>query len=106
MTTQLRDYTIEPGRLDDFVDAWRRGVYPLRIGRGYRIDGAWTIPDDNRFVWVLSYDGADGWEASEASYYASPERAALDPDPAAWIVESRQWFVSEVLRPASPAAER
>jgi len=30
MTTQLRMYTINRGKMDDFVRAWKAGVYPLR----------------------------------------------------------------------------
>ncbi len=78
MVTQLRMYTINRGKLDDFVRAWRAGVYPLRVKQGFRIDGTWVIKERNQFVWLLSYDGAD-WEAKDTAYYASPERAALEP---------------------------
>ncbi len=54
VTWQLRRYTINKGRLDDFVDAWRRGVYPLRLKFGFTIDGAWVIQERNEFVWIMS----------------------------------------------------
>ena len=41
-------------------------------------------------IWLLGYDGPDGIEAANASYYDSPERAALDPNPARHIAEARQ----------------
>ena len=59
MVTELRVFTINKGRLDDFVKAWMAGVYPLRIKRGYRIEGAWVIRERNEFIWVLSHDGDD-----------------------------------------------
>jgi hypothetical protein len=38
-----------------------------------------------------------GWAGSAvAAYYASPERAALDPDPARHLEEVRTDFVREV----------
>jgi hypothetical protein len=37
MTTQLRIFTINKGRMDGFVQAWKAGVYPLRLKHGYRI---------------------------------------------------------------------
>ena len=37
-TTQLRDYTIKPGQLEDFVSAWSKGVRPLRQKRGGQHD--------------------------------------------------------------------
>jgi len=95
MVTQLRMYTINRGKLDDFVRAWRAGVCPLRVKQGFRIDGTWVIKERNQFVWLLSYDGAD-WEAQDTAYYASPERAALDPDPAQLIAHSEQWFLTQV----------
>jgi hypothetical protein len=99
MTTQLRIYTINKGRLDDFVRAWAAGVHPLRLKNGYRIDGAWVIRERNEFVWLLSHDGED-WEAQERAYYASPERAAVHPDPAQYIAKGEKWFVTPVLPPA------
>lgn len=96
MATQLRVYTINRGKLDDFVRAWRAGVYPLRQKMGFRIDGAWVLKERNQFVWLMSYNGTD-WEAQDKAYYASPERKALNPDPAQFIALAEQWFLSEVV---------
>lgn len=96
MTTQLRIYTINKGRMNDFVQAWKAGVHPLRLKHGYRIDGAWVIEERNEFVWLLSHNGRD-WEASEAAYYRSSERAAVDPDPAQYIAKAERWFLTPVL---------
>jgi hypothetical protein len=60
--------------------------------------GSWTIEGGDRFVWILGYDGPEGWEAAEQRYYASPERAALDPDPARHLEKSEKWFMSPVSR--------
>ena len=94
--TQLRDYRIRAGELDRFVEEWRTGVAPLRRARGFEIPGAWTIADEDRFLWLLVHPG--GWaafEEADAAYYASPERAALDPDPARLIVEQRNLRLEE-----------
>ena len=95
--TQLRDYRIRAGELDLFVEEWRTGVAPLRRARGFQILGAWTIAEEDRFIWLLGHPG--GWEAfaeADAAYYASPERAALDPDPARLIAEQRNVRLTEV----------
>lgn len=42
MLTQLRIYTINRGRMEDCVRAWRDGIYPLRLRYGFRISGAWV----------------------------------------------------------------
>ncbi len=96
MTTQLRMYTINRGKMDDFVRAWKAGVYPLRQKHGFRIGGAWILKDRNQFVWLMSYDGPD-WEAKDKAYYASSERKALNPDPAQFIALAEHWLLTEVL---------
>jgi hypothetical protein len=97
VATQLRDYLIAPGHLDDFVDAWTRGVRPLRERFGFTIGGAWVAVGEERFVWLLSFRGTrEEFEERDAAYYASAGRAAVDPDPAQWIVESGTVFVEEL----------
>lgn len=94
---QLRLYTIDKGRLDDFASAWRAGVYPLRLKMGYRIPFAAKIPETNQFIWLVAYDGAESWEKKEAAYYGSAERKLLSPDPAQWIARPEQLLVYPVV---------
>lgn len=96
-TTELRDYTITQGALEQFVDEWRRGVLPLRRVHGYRVDAAWTIPTESRFVWLLSLEvDPSEWESRNDAYYADPAREALDPDPARLIASQRRALVVPV----------
>jgi hypothetical protein len=102
MTAQLREYLIAEGHLDDFVAAWLAGVVPLRQLLGWRIEGAWTVPAERRFVWILARDvDEDEFVRLNAAYYASSERAAVDPDPAQWVEEARSAFLHRVL-PSEP----
>lgn len=93
---QVRIYTINRGKLDEFVAAWSAGVYPLRQAHGFRIPAAWVNRERNEFIWVVRYEGSESWEVAEERYYGSAGRAALDPDPAQWIAQANQWFVEEV----------
>lgn len=98
MTAELRDYVIAEGHLEDFVAAWLAGVVPLRERFGFRVEAAWTVPSERRFVWILGHDAPEPeWEALNVAYYASSERAALDPDPAQWIEESRHALLQPIL---------
>jgi hypothetical protein len=100
MVTELRDYRIVEGSLHRFVEEWRARIAPLRRQMGFTIDGAWTVEEEGRIVWLLSHPG--DWDAfgdADRSYYASPERAALDPDPARLIEEQRIVRLSEVPLP-------
>ena len=88
MQFQLREYTIEEGRLDDFVREWREHVLPVRVAKGFGVLGPWVEREQSRFVWILGYDG--DLAAANAAYYASPQRHALDPDPARLVVASNE----------------
>lgn len=94
---QLRLYTIDKGKLDDFANAWRAGVYPLRMKMGYQIPFAAKVPQTNQFIWFLTYEGPDAWEKKEAAYYGSDERKKLSPDPAQWIARPEQLIVQPVV---------
>lgn len=96
MTTQLRIFTINRGKMEEFVRAWKAGVYPLRLKHGYRIDGAWVAKERNEFIWLLSHDGED-WKALEGAYYGSAERAAVDPDPRQYIAKTEYCFLTRVV---------
>ena len=95
METQLRVYRIAEGHLDDFVSAWLDGILPLRRAFGFEVD-AWRQVGDDRFVWLVRYDGPGTFADADARYYASPERLALDPDPAHWIVGNETYDLTEV----------
>jgi hypothetical protein len=41
--TQIRIFTINKGKMDAFLDGWQKGVYPLRIKNGFKIEGAWVV---------------------------------------------------------------
>ena len=82
MQWQLRRYVVRD--VDAFAREWREHVLPLRRAHGFEILGPW-IADDGRFVWIV---GHDDLERADAAYYASPERAAIDPDPARHIATS------------------
>lgn len=96
--SQLRIYTIEPGRLDDFMTVWSTSVRPLRRRFGFE-SAAWTVPEEELFVWLVTYRGEKPFEEADTAYYASPERQAITPDPAQWILKNEtRW-----LRPVSAA---
>jgi hypothetical protein len=97
-TTQLRIYTIAKGRLDDFVAAWMAGIRPLRERLGFAVT-PWVDREGSRFIWLLEYRGAVTFEAADAAYHASPERAALDPDPAQWIAAQELVWLEPIARP-------
>jgi hypothetical protein len=91
---QLRIYTIRDGALEEFVQRWQQGVLPLRVRHGFTVEGAWVVPDQSRFVWLLSYAGPGTFQQADAAYYASPEREELRPDPAELISGNVTYWLS------------
>lgn len=95
--SQLRVYRIAGGRLAEFVQLWLTGVLPLRRKMGFTVEGAWTVRGEDRFVWIVSYEGDESFETMNAEYYDSAERKALDPNPADLIEEAQELMLSPVL---------
>jgi hypothetical protein len=98
MQTHVRVYTVQPGMLDAFVEEWRAAVVPLRRRFGFEVAHAWASLEDETFVWVVTYDGED-WDAAEQAYYDSPDRRAIDPDPARHIQTPRDFAAKPVPLP-------
>jgi len=97
-TTEIRIYTINKGQMDAFVKAWQKGVYPLRTKFGFKIENAWIIKEKNKFIWVISYDGPEGFVAKDSAYYASQQRQILSPDPSQYVADRENYY----LQPAIP----
>ena len=85
--------------MDAFVDAWLRGVYPLRRKFGFVFAGAWRIEGADEFVWIIGYDGPEGFAGADKNYYASEERKRMSPDPSQYIDAP----VSQMLRSVLPS---
>jgi hypothetical protein len=83
-SVQLRRYEIKPGEMEAFLEAIR-GAFVVREQYGFRVAFALVDEERNQFVWAVTHDG--DFEAVEAEYYASPERAALPANPADHIAK-------------------
>jgi hypothetical protein len=98
MEIELRDYVAAPGHLDDWTRGWSGGVMPLRERCGFQLLGAWVDRSHNRFVWVLGYDGADGFDAAEERYHSLADRGALDPEPSSFVQTAQITRVAAVTQ--------
>jgi NIPSNAP protein len=99
MPVQLRIYTVNKGALAQFTQEWDREIRPVREKLGFRVLGAWTCETTNQFIWLMGYDGPESWEARDKAYFNSPERKAMQPDPARHIARMEQYFVESALGP-------
>jgi hypothetical protein len=94
VTWQLREYTVRPGEMSEWIEEWRTHIVPLREKAGFQVLGAWTVDGTDQFVWIIGYDGPRSWDQANADYYASPERKALDPDPARHLAHQEARLMS------------
>jgi hypothetical protein len=81
---ELRTYHTNPGKLADLHDRFREHTNHLFVKHGMKLIGYWTPADeDNKLVYLLSFDSAEArdkaWEAFrndpewKAAYAASRE---------------------------------
>lgn len=94
MAFQMRRYLIKDGQLDQFVEDWETRVVPLREKFGFRILGAWALPESNEFVWIV---GHDDFEQADRDYYESDARRMLTPNPAVRIEEASHARALQIL---------
>lgn len=93
MEYELRIYRVQAGRMAEFVELFRQ-VADARRAHGFEVLGPW-ITDDDGFIWITGYGGEDGFEAAVKRYYDSPERKAIQPEPAS-LLESME---TRMMRP-------
>lgn len=93
---QIREYTVKPGEMQAWIAEWRSKIVPLRKQLGFKVLGGWTIDGTDQFIWILEYDGPKTWQEANDAYYASPERKALDPDPARHLAQAGGRLMTEV----------
>ena len=92
MEYQLRMYQVKDGQMEPFL-----GIFPAvveaRRAVGFEVLGAWMIPEENQFIWIVGTE--DGIEATSERYYASEQRKAIEPEPAKLIetIDTRTMLV-------------
>jgi len=79
MEYQLRIYEMKDGQMDAFLGI-SPSVVEARRAVGFNVIGAWVIPQDNQFIWIVGAE--NGIEATFEKYYASELRRAIEPEPA------------------------
>jgi len=93
---QLREYFAKKGHLSAFVKEWRTKVYPLRLKFGFKVIGGRTLGED-RFIWILGWDGPGSFEEADQRYYESPERRSMKPNPSRHLAKTSSHMMTSAL---------
>ena len=72
-------------------------MVPSRERFGFKIVTALADKESGEFVWLLSWDGPEGYEAADRAYYESPGRKSVSWDPAPFIIAHELRILREVL---------
>jgi hypothetical protein len=70
LISQLRIYTINKGQMDSWLKAFE-GLKPLLAEHGIQVDGTWVDEENERFIWVRSFEDQADLEKKEAAFYGS-----------------------------------
>jgi hypothetical protein len=96
-TVQLRRYRVEPGRMADFL-AWFPALRPVREQFGFTLLFALADTEHDTFTWAVEHDGDEAaFREVEATYNASPERAAVFETFPGCITDMEIGFARDVL---------
>jgi hypothetical protein len=88
MYAQLRVYTANRGKMDDWIRWFNDKLLPIADQAGHTIVGPWVNEAKTDFVWIRTYDSAEDAKAKDERFYGSPEWKAIAPEAAAFIAKT------------------
>lgn len=76
---ELRQYQINDGKLDEWVEFMDRTLIPFQRSCGMVVVGSWFVRDQNQYVWIRRFES----EENRVALY----KAAYEND--FWLKEAR-----------------
>jgi hypothetical protein len=99
MARQLRIYTMQDGRLDDWIRLYCERVRPLRERSGFAVEG-FAARGTNQFVWIVERPGSEEeFEAADRAYYEQPEHQPLHEEALQYLAKGESLFLDPVCDP-------
>ncbi|SRR5579875_2775728 len=103
MIAEVRIYTANKGKLDEFVKVWNEKLAPIHERYGIKLLGAWVNRPQNEFVWIRVFENEAERDAKIETYFASPERKAIGDLPQSLLAKTEVRTVEDVFAPAALA---
>jgi hypothetical protein len=100
MYAQLRVYTVNRGKMDDWVRWFNDKLTPVAKQAGHTILGPWVNEAKTEFVWIRAYDSADDAKAKDERFYSSAGWKALAPEAGAFIAKAEVTVMNSAQVPA------
>jgi hypothetical protein len=100
MIAEVRIYTMNKGKLDEFVELWNGKLAPIHAQYGLKILGAWVNRPQNEFIWIRVFESEADRDAKTRQYMESPERRALGDAPQKLEAKIEVRTVEDVFAPA------
>ena len=80
MLGEIRQYQINKGMVDSYLDVWNKQIFPNHKLYGIKIIGAWLDRSQNQLTWIRVFDNeADRKAKLLDAYNHSAERTAVVP---------------------------
>jgi hypothetical protein len=72
MFFELRQYTIKPGKMDEFVKLMENEIIPFQVAQGMIINGMFRgEQDETKFVWIRRFESESEREELYKKVYQS-----------------------------------
>lgn len=88
MYAQLRRYTVNRGKMDDWVRFFYEKLVPIANRAGHTILGPWINEAGTDFIWIRLYDSTDEAKTKDGRFYGSSEWLAIAAEATGLIAKS------------------
>ena len=97
MVSQLRIYTINNGKMDEWLKVFEEQLRPIHTKYGIPVERTWVNDERTEFIWVRNFDSVEDLEKKTTAYVTSPERKALGAMPGSLIAKTEVRVIEPVL---------
>jgi len=100
MYAQLRVYTVNRGKMDEWVRWFNEKLTPIAAMASHTIVGPWVNEAMTEFIWIRVYDSSDDAKAKDERFYNSPEWRAIAAEARALIAKTEVTVMNGLAVPA------
>jgi hypothetical protein len=88
MYAELRVYTVNRGKFDEYVRWFNDKLTPVAKDAGHTILGPWANEDKTELIWIRVYDSADDAKTKNERFMSSPAWKAIAPEAGQFVAKA------------------